>query len=120
MFSDQHILPTESMIAGTNRNLLFYLYSDKNKKQLDVTGMTGRFALTDFVNESDIPILTKNCSVTVVDGEDLAILKVELLRNDTLNLGGKYIYQITINDNGDIATLSGIMEISNNFDKLPI
>jgi hypothetical protein len=68
MIINQNILPTETMIAGTSKSILFYLYSDSSE-QIDATGMTSRLAITDFVNESDTPILSKICSIITPEGE---------------------------------------------------
>lgn len=120
MFSDQITLPQESIIAGTNRNIVFYLYTEDMRRQIDATGMIARFSLTDYINPSDTPIFTKDCVIITPEGESLAIITATLNRSDTLNLCGKYIYQVTINDLGNVQVLKGIMNIANNFDKTNI
>jgi len=120
LYPDQITLPPESLIAGATRNFIFYLYTENKRKQIDADGMIARFSLTDYVNESNVPILTKSCSIVIPEGESLAIIKLELNRNDTLDLYGKYIHQLTINDNGTVAILKGIMDITNNCDKSDI
>lgn len=116
MFSDQITLPPESMIAGTTKKLVLYLYTHNMKKQIDADGMIARFTLTDYVNPSNVPLVIKNCTILVPEGEELAVISVELARTDTLTLRGKYIYQVTINDDSTIEALKGIMDIANNID----
>lgn len=121
MYSDQITLPPESMIAGTTKKLVLYLYTHNMKKQIDAEGMLARFTLTDYVNPSNIPLIAKDCTVFVPEGEELAVISVHLSREDTLRLGGgKYIYQVTINDEGTIEALKGIMDIACSIDMTDI
>lgn len=120
MYTDQITLPPESMIAGTTKKLVLYLYTHNMKKQIDANGMIARFTLTDYVNPSNVPLIIKDCSVSVPEGEHLAVINVPLTRQDTLNLDGKYIYQVTINDDNTIEALKGIMDIARCIDKSDI
>lgn len=116
MYTDSITLPPESMIAGTTKKLVLYLYTRNMKKQIDANGMIARFVLTDYVNPSDAPLISKSCTVSVPDGEKLAVINVQLNREDTLSLAGKYIYQVTINDEDTIEALKGIMDIGCSID----
>lgn len=116
MYTDSITLPPESMIAGTTKTLVLYLYTHNMKKQIDANGMVARFVLTDFVNPSNVPLISKSCIVSIPDGEKLAVINIQLSRQDTLRLEGKYIYQITINDDDTIEALKGILDISYNID----
>lgn len=119
MLSTQNVLPTDRMIAGTTRKLTFQLYED-NMQQIDATGMVARFSISDFTNEINNPIVSKSCTIEVLDDTKSANVVATIDRIDTLNLGGKYIYQVTINNEGTVSVLKGIMNIDNNFDKLLI
>lgn len=116
MYTDSITLPPESMIAGTTKKLVLYLYTHNLKKQIDANGMVARFVLTDYVNPSNAPLVTKSCIVSVPEGEKLAVINVQLDRQDTLHLAGKYIYQVTINDDDTIEALKGILDIGCNID----
>lgn len=120
MYPDQITLPPESMIAGTTKKLVLYLYTHNMKKQIDADGMVARFTLTDYINPGDTPLIVKNCLVTVPEGEKLAVIVVNLTRQDTLKLSGKYIYQVTINDDDTIEALKGIMNIALSLDTTDI
>lgn len=119
MFSNQNVLPTDRMIAGTTRKLTFSLYDD-DKQQIDVSGMIARFSISNLANEANNPIVSKNCTMEILDGIQSGNVTVTLDRDDTLSLGGKYIYQVTIKNSETVSVLKGIMNIDNNFDKLEI
>ncbi len=120
MFPDQITLPPESMIAGTTKKLVLYLYTHNMKRQIDADGMIARFTLTDYITPNSSPLITKNCTVSVPEGEKLAVIIVDLDRLDTIHLAGKYIYQVTINDEDTIEALKGIMVIASSIDKADI
>lgn len=113
-------LPEYHMTAGESKNITIPIYNTA-KKQIDATGMTARFSISDFVNIASEPLVTKSCSVIVQDGELMAVLFVVLEPEDTVNIYGKYIYQITAKDSqGSLGVLRGVLHIAPNNDKTGI
>ena len=117
LLNKSYRLPDYSMVAGETQNITILLYTTKNR-QLDATGMYARFAVTDFINQDSEPILTKVCTIITPQDEYPAVLNCRLTPDDTIDLGGKYIYQITVMDIDDsVAILKGDMLIDRNCDR---
>lgn len=110
-------LPEYSMTAGESKHITIPIYNTA-KKQIDASGMTARFSISDFVNIATAPLVTKNCSVIAQEGELMAVLFVALEPEDTVDIHGKYIYQITAKDfQGSFGVLRGVLHIAPNNDR---
>ena len=86
-----------------------------------MTSCTANLAIINYVNKGGEPH-SKDMTITTDDESDsdavYNVLKVTLLPSDTVDLYGKYIYQITIKDVEDNTELKqGIMYIGNNINK---
>lgn len=113
-------LPEQHMTAGDSKNIEIQIYNRKGKP-VDATGMKARISISDYVNLNMSPFVTKNCSVIPRTGEQMAVLFVSLAPADTLNLCGKYVYQITGKDaDSDFGVMNGILVIHPNRDKSAI
>ena len=85
-----------------------------------MTGCTSNFSIVDFRNKVGSPILTKTMDVLEnSDGSSFNVLSVELTPQETYELSGKYIYQISIRDvNGNVEIpKQGLIYITNNINK---
>lgn len=121
MVSNVYSLPEIDFVGGSSQDLVFHVYCDrKNPKPFGLTGCTANFAIVNFVNKNSVPLVSKTMTVRMNEAEtDYNILFVELEPRDTLDLFGKFIYQVTIKDvdnNADIPQ-QGIIYIHNNINK---
>lgn len=107
------------MVAGETKTFTIPIYSSvAENKQIDASGMTARFAISDYVNYDSSPLFSCDCSVFTPDGEPLAVLRVDLPTSATLHLCGKYVYQITgIDIENNLGVMNGVLYIFANYDK---
>lgn len=99
--SDPYILPTIEFVGGSTQEQIFAFFSKSTKKPFDISFCTADFSIINYVNKNGCPLVSKDMKVdTMVDsGEEIQnVLRVVLDPEDTVNLVGKYIYQITIKD----------------------
>ena len=100
--------------------LAFNTYFYKNKRPFDLTGCTADFSVVSTNNRMGTPILTKTMTAKWNDaGTAGNVLSVTLDPLDTVELYGKYIYEIQIRDaDGDIEIpKQGVLYIANNINK---
>jgi len=111
-------LPEISFVGGETRDLNFRLLTD-NGKVFSASGASTTFSIVNSVNRTGAPIISKPMDIIADDNDIDSILTVTLLPAETVNLFGKYIYQITIIDlSGEVEIPSqGILRITNNIDK---
>lgn len=117
---DPYTLPTIDFVAGETQDLAFNVYFYKDKKPFSLTGCECNFSIVSFTNKMGTPILTKSMEAIYNDsGTSNNVLTVKLLPNETVELFGKYIYQIIIRDiDGDVEIPNhGILYIINNINK---
>lgn len=108
------------MTAGEAKELTIPIYNCA-EHQIDMTGMTARLAVSDPINQDSEPFVIKSCPIVQPDGSDCAVLSVRLNAEDTVNLCGQYIYQITIKDvEGWPGVLKGVLTITGNYDRAAI
>lgn len=118
MTNNIYCLPEISFVGGSTQELIFHTYS-KNLKPFGLSGCSANFAVAKCNHEKE-PILSKEMSINVSnDDNSNNILKVNLSTSDTLDLYGKYTYQITIKDSDGNVEIpyQGILYIQNNIDK---
>ena len=85
-----------------------------------MTGCTANFAIVSFTNKMGKPILTKSMEDIFNDeGTINNVLTVTLEPRETMDLYGKYIYQIQIKDvSGNVEIpKQGILYITNNINR---
>lgn len=111
-----YTLPTIDFVGGETQNILFNAYSSNGKQPFNLNNCTAGFAIVNFTNKTGEPLLTK---IMESDNKNANVLKVTLLPSETINLFGKYIYQITIRDSdGNIEIpKQGLLYIANNINK---
>lgn len=113
-------LPTIDFVGGETQDLAFNVYFYKNKQPFSLTGCTCNFSIVSFRNKKGAPILSKQMTSIFNDaGTSDNVLTVTLQPDETVDLDGKYIYQIIIKDiNGDAEIpKQGILYITNNINK---
>lgn len=120
MLPEIYTLPTISFVGGSTQKLAFHIYDEGDKEPLDATSYEAAFSVIDYVHKWRDPIFTK--TMTISDTGDKGtrnILVVELVPSDTVDLAGKYVYQISVKDqdgNVDIPD-QGILFITKNIHK---
>ena len=115
-----YVLPTIDFVAGETQELAFHVYFHANGKALSLEGCEANFAVVNYMNAHSVPVISKAMSVDYgVDKDVDNVLTVKLLPGDTIDLSGKYIYQISIrNQKGDVEIpKQGVMIIHRNIDK---
>lgn len=119
MFPLQMTLPSYHMVGGESKNITIPIY-DRTGRQLDATGITARFAICDYVNIGMVPYAMKDCRV-IPSEESPAVLFVALEPADTMNLYGKFIYQISgLDFESDLGVMRGLLTIAPNRDRAAI
>ena len=99
-----YTLPTIDFVGGETQDLAFNVYFYKDKKPFSLTGCTCNFSIVSFTNKMGVPILSKEMK-GIYNDEVTAdnVLTVTLTPTETVELFGKYIYQIIIRDiEGDV------------------
>jgi len=115
-----YTLPTISFVGGETQDFAFNTYFYKDKKPFNLTGCSCNFAIVTYTNKNGAPILSKAMgSIFNEDGSANNVLTVTLFPEETVDLSGKYIYQITIKDIEGSTEIPnrGIMYITGNIDK---
>lgn len=115
-----YTLPTIDFVGGETQDLAFHAYFYKNKLPFSFSRCTASFAVVSFTNKTGAPIFTKPMDVVFDDNVLVEnVLSVTLDPSDTVDLSGKYIYQISIKDiDGDVEIpKQGILFITNNINK---
>lgn len=123
MQSSNNSLPTIEFVGGSTQNFAFNVYQYATKLPFDLSSCSADFSITDFVNPGGEPIISKGMTITKIDQSVSSsvsnVLKVTLNPRDTVNLHGKYIYQISIKHlTGEIdIPQHGTMYINSNINK---
>ena len=111
-------LPEWEFVSGETQTRTFRLYEPDGASVMNLQGASSEFALNDFVNPDGDPILPKSTEITEDDNGKACLLTVHLDVSDTINLDGKYIYQLTVHDlHGNTSAPQGIMRIHKNIDR---
>lgn len=99
MRHDIYTMPEVTFVAGQSNTLRWRLFTWANLP-FNADGCIGNFAVVDYSDQTGDPLISKPLEFLVGDEKYGAknIAMVNLDPQDTLELHGKYIYQITIKD----------------------
>ena len=116
---DPYTLPKIDFVGGETEKLVFRVFFKNLEQAFSLANCTASFALVEFGNKHGDPIFAKDMSIAVSNSGVDNILYVTLTPNDTVNLYGKFIYQITVKDVDGTVEIpkQGIFYITNNIDK---
>lgn len=122
MLNKMYGLPELCFVGGSSEDLQFNLFFNKdNPEPFNIFGGEANFSIVNFLNKNSTPLVSKKMDISMNDEEThYNILRVSLEPSDTVDLFGKFVYQITIRDidgNVDIPH-QGIINIHNNIDKI--
>lgn len=114
-------LPEINFIGGSSEDLQFNLYSDEtNPEPFTLYGGKANFSIVNFINKNSTPVLSKQMEISLNDDQtSYNIVRVSLEPADTVDLSGKFVYQIILTDvdgNVDIPH-QGIINIHTNINK---
>lgn len=120
MFPYEMTLPEFHMVAGESKNIMIPIYTSSGQ-QIDVTGMTAYCSICDYVNLNTTPYAVKDCKVIPGVSGSAAVFFISLVPSDTVNLYGKYIYQLTAKAESDsLGVMCGYLYITPNHDPFAI
>lgn len=115
-----YVLPTIDFVGGETQDLMFHVWYYRGRRPYSLTSCSADFSIVSATNRTGAPIVIKRMEVRpgreqTVDN----VLAVTLGPQDTVDLDGKYIYQIQIRDiDGDVEIPKlGAMYIANNINK---
>ena len=113
-----YTLPQDRFVAGQTCRYVWKMYRESGHP-FNANGCEGSFALIDYSHKDEDPILIKPVEFIVGDEGLVNIASLELEPKDTINLDGKYIYQLSIKDpEGNLEIPNqGLLYISNNIHK---
>lgn len=114
-----YTLPILKFVGGSTQDLAFHVYFQSYETPFDLSSCTANFAVINYTNRDGEPVISKAMTVEHDTGSLSNILSVTLLPSDTVDLVGKYIYQVTIRDVAGYTEIpdQGIMFIANNINK---
>lgn len=115
-----YTLPTIDFVGGETQDFMFNVFFYKNGRPFSLTGCTANFAIVSFTNKMGTPILTKPMEAIFNDAGTINnVLTVTLEPKETVELCGKYIYQIQIQDiDGDVEIpKQGLLYVTNNINR---
>lgn len=121
MLNKMYSLPELRFVGGSSEDLQFNLYyNEEDPKPFNLFGGTANFTIISYVNKNGTPLVSKGMEIGINEDEThYNVVRVSLTPADTVDLFGKFVYQITLKDvegNTDIP-FQGIMQIHNNIDK---
>lgn len=115
-----YTLPRIDFVGGETQNLMFHVYFYKNKRPFGLAGCTAYFSIVSFMNKMGTPVFSQKMESSFNEEETAEnVLTITLEPKDTVNLYGKYIYQIQIKDIDGAVEIpkQGLLYITNNIDK---
>lgn len=114
-------LPTIHFVGGETQEIAFDAYFHADNHPFGLDGCEAEFAIVSYTNKTGEPIFRKSMEVTSIQpGGIKNVLYLKLLPEDTFQLNGKYIYQISLRDvDGDVEIpRQGIIYAQNNIDRV--
>lgn len=113
-----YTLPQVEFVGGSTQDFAFRCRQHKTGRPLDMSGSEADFSIIDYGNKYGEPLVFRTMEVREGDGI-YNVLFVSLPPEDTVDLVGKYIYQISIRDVDGVVEIpnQGILYITNNIHK---
>lgn len=113
---NQYELPTICFVGGGNQEFEYEVFYLNEQTPFDVTSCRARFSVVSCTNKYGTPVVSKDM---IASDDDTNKLSVTLTAQDTVNLNGKYYYQIYIVDEQGNAEppCQGVMYVRSNIDK---
>lgn len=121
MIYKMYSLPEINFIGGSSEDLEFNLYYNETAPEpFTLYGGKANFSIVNFINKNSTPVLSKQMEISLNDDQtSYNVVRVSLEPADTVDLSGKFVYQIILTDvdgNVDIPH-QGIINIHTNINK---
>lgn len=112
-------LPSIDFVAGETQDFAFHVFSSEDNLEMKLSTCTANFSVVSFINRAGTPVISKSMEVQLDSTSNArSILAVQLSSADTIDLCGKYVYQITIKDEeNNTAIQHGLLFITSNINK---
>ena len=108
-------LPEISIVGGDHTYLDFEIFEPEGDA-VDVSTMSASFAVIDYTNKFGSPQFTLQATV-IEGGQGVPLFRVVLTSPLTVNMFGKFIYQLAVKDyKGYRQHAQGIMLVHKNID----
>lgn len=115
MQTNVYTLPEISFVGGETQEFNFHL-KDYKGDPFDASGSSINFAICNYSNKTGTPLLSYTPTLLADEKGESSVVILNIPKEDTASLSGKFIYQITIVDvtgNSEIPN-QGIMNIAKN------
>ena len=115
MINPIYNLPDIKFVGGESQRFVFDLVTIYDSK-FDAKNCDVGFAIINYANKNGKPVVVKSMETVEDNNGFFSIITVKLDPQDTLNMHGRYIYQISIRDpegNTEIPG-QGLMDILKN------
>ncbi|MDD6530595.1 MAG: hypothetical protein PUF41_11520 [Prevotella copri] len=111
-------LPEWRLVGGETQSRIFTLYQ-KSGELCNLSNATADFAVVEFVNPYTLPLIQKSVAVSASTTGEYSEVIIDLSVTDTIDMHGKYIYQVTVKDDAGNVSIPyhGIMYVYRNIDK---
>lgn len=97
MINPIYNLPRINFVGGETQTFMFNLRT-KEGNSFNANECEAEFALISYSGKNRDPVLTKDANIVSDDYGLDSVASVSLNPSETVNLHGKYIYQLTIRD----------------------
>lgn len=115
MQTNVYTLPEISFVGGETQEFNFHL-KDYNGDAFDASGSSINFAICNYSNKTGTPLLSYTPTLLADEKGEASVVILNIPKEDTASLSGKFIYQITIVDVTGKSEIpnQGIMNIAKN------
>lgn len=101
-----------NIIGGDYKEFPIKIHDNDRGGLMDVTDLKLNFSLVDYGKRYESPIITKDCEVSSDDEKAFILV---LHPDDTKNLAGKYVYQLSVKaPNEKEESFQGILNVNKN------
>ena len=107
-------LPTINIVGGETELLTFNVFNSNREPAELVSGTECGFAVAPYVSPGADPIITKTCSIQAGSSGARNVIVATLNSADTVDLNGKFIYQLTLKFGDRAEPYQGVMYIARN------
>ena len=116
---EEYGLPTLDFVGGSTQKLIFNMYHINTERPYELTSAEVNFSAVSHLGKMGYPIISKTMEVSLGKEDVNNVASVILDSEDTVNLSGKYIYQISIKDiEGNVEVPGqGILYITDNINR---
>lgn len=108
---EKYHLPTITMIGGTTNPISFRV-TDFSHMMVDDTDLTAELSVSHYINDTGSPVFV--CSANALDGD---ILNFTIASSETVDLRGKFVYQLHLSNGVETEIYEGYLIILANRNK---